>query len=320
MEAEGLPLSATTTGTKGSRNTILGMTTIDHIRKRHSRRRGSPPWAAVLFLRRRLRHRSKRESSISLVWMNQHQCQQTKRCQAWERLRLMVGAIVLPHGDKLSKSADDDEFSNFQSAQPVAAAAPAPAPAPISASRPNVFDLIGAPAAAAPIAAAPVPMQMGHRQNVPSLSSMPGFGAQAPAFAGMGQATMSPTPAQPMMPSQSPSVPFSMSKPMSPPVMSPAARPIGTPLVASSATPAKGGTSGFDDLWTMSLGSAGAKPATPGAGSKSIKDLEREKAQAAIWGSSGGASAATGASIWGTSASGSAGGASAAGAADDLLL
>jgi epsin len=41
---------------------------------------------------------------------------------------------------------------------------------------------------------------------------------------------------------------------------------------------------GFDDLWTMSLGSATAsKPAGPGGG-KSMRYLEKEKAQAGIWG------------------------------------
>lgn len=46
---------------------------------------------------------------------------------------------------------------------------------------------------------------------------------------------------------------------------------------------------GFDDLWNMSLGSS--KPTTPSAsagGTKSIKDLEKEKAQASIWGGVGG--------------------------------
>lgn len=45
-----------------------------------------------------------------------------------------------------------------------------------------------------------------------------------------------------------------------------------------------GSSANFDDLWSMSLG--GSKPAasTPAAAPKSIKDLEKEKAQAGIWG------------------------------------
>ncbi|KAH9960968.1 hypothetical protein BGW80DRAFT_922374 [Lactifluus volemus] len=55
-----------------------------------------------------------------------------------------------------------------------------------------------------------------------------------------------------------------------------------TSSVTTSATKSSGG--GFDDLWSMSLGSAAAsKPGGPG-GSKSIRDLEKEKAQAGIWG------------------------------------
>lgn len=54
----------------------------------------------------------------------------------------------------------------------------------------------------------------------------------------------------------------------------------------STAKPASAG--GFDDLWKMSLGAGGgssaARTSTPPAQSKSIKDLEREKAQAGIWG------------------------------------
>ncbi|EEB89868.1 hypothetical protein MPER_11990 [Moniliophthora perniciosa FA553] len=41
----------------------------------------------------------------------------------------------------------------------------------------------------------------------------------------------------------------------------------------------------FDDLWTMSLGSS--KPSTPVGAGKSIKDLEKEKASAGLWGSTG---------------------------------
>ena len=41
----------------------------------------------------------------------------------------------------------------------------------------------------------------------------------------------------------------------------------------------------FDDLWSLSLGSSGpTKPAIGSANSKSIKDLEKEKALAGLWG------------------------------------
>ena len=52
-------------------------------------------------------------------------------------------------------------------------------------------------------------------------------------------------------------------------------------------------SSGFDDLWTMSLGSSSA--ANAAGGGKSIKDLEKEKASAGIWGSSHKSQASAGA-------------------------
>ncbi|KAF8315582.1 hypothetical protein DL93DRAFT_836174 [Clavulina sp. PMI_390] len=52
-------------------------------------------------------------------------------------------------------------------------------------------------------------------------------------------------------------------------------------------TPTQSSTSTFDDLWDLGLGSeTSAKPMQPAAGTKSIKDLEREKAQAGMWNSS----------------------------------
>lgn len=81
--------------------------------------------------------------------------------------------------------------------------------------------------------------------------------------------------------------------------------------------PASG--SNFDDLWSMSLG-APAKPASNNASApsrKSIKDLEREKAQAGIWGGGNGkpagAPAQAGYNNFGSGGGGSGGG-------DDLLL
>lgn len=50
---------------------------------------------------------------------------------------------------------------------------------------------------------------------------------------------------------------------------------------APAAKPASSG--GFDDLWTMSLGSAASKPQQGSTPAKSIQDLQKEKAQAAIW-------------------------------------
>lgn len=56
----------------------------------------------------------------------------------------------------------------------------------------------------------------------------------------------------------------------------------GTLAPAAAAKPAA--SSNFDDLWSMSLGSSASKPQTSAAPAKSIQDLQREKAQAGIWG------------------------------------
>ncbi|KAI5989105.1 hypothetical protein EDD15DRAFT_1342673 [Pisolithus albus] len=50
-------------------------------------------------------------------------------------------------------------------------------------------------------------------------------------------------------------------------------------------TPSKG-FSGFEDLWSMSLGSTSSGAGDKSSGGKSIKDLEKEKAGAGIWASS----------------------------------
>lgn len=74
----------------------------------------------------------------------------------------------------------------------------------------------------------------------------------------------------------------------------------------------------FDDLWSMSLGGGSSSSAKPGAttASKSIKDLEKEKAQASIWGAqqkpAGGAAVPAAFGAFGNAAPPSAG--------DDLFL
>ena len=93
-----------------------------------------------------------------------------------------------------------------------------------------------------------------------------------------------------------------------------------TPAAQTSAKSA----GGFDDLWSMSLGSSSAKPAgaapTAGGG-KSIQQLEKEKAQASIWGSGARASKPPqGNDLFGSFGGSTTTTTSAAGGADDLLL
>ena len=97
-------------------------------------------------------------------------------------------------------------------------------------------------------------------------------------------------------------------------------RTVGVGAAASTGGGAAKASGGFDDLWSMSLGSssaASAKPATGAGTNKTIKDLEREKAQATIWGS-GKAPASGGGGFGGFS--GSSGGGAASGGGGDLLF
>lgn len=104
--------------------------------------------------------------------------------------------------------------------------------------------------------------------------------------------------------------------------MTPASPP---PRVGSTpATTAAKPSSNFDDLWSMSLGGSSTSANKSAGGSKSIKDLEKEKAQAGIWGAQ--QKPATMGSGFGSFGSGSFGGASggastsASSGGDDLLL
>jgi epsin len=102
--------------------------------------------------------------------------------------------------------------------------------------------------------------------------------------------------------------------------------PLGSAAIRPAPAPAaKSSGGGFEDLWTMSLGSA--KPSTPvggtGAG-KSMQALQKEKTQAALFGSGMGAPASSG-SFGGMGGFGNApakpsGGAPSSSDADDLLL
>jgi len=108
------------------------------------------------------------------------------------------------------------------------------------------------------------------------------FGAFNAAFASSSQVRPSSTPA---------TAPAYAAMPAMTPMLARSAvtSPVSTasPSLATTSTKQGGSGSGggFDDLWSMSLGSAGAsKPAGGSAGTKSMRDLEKEKAQAGIWG------------------------------------
>jgi len=205
----------------------------------------------------------------------------------------------------------DDDFDDFVSA-PISptttAAAPAQAPSNVpgqSAGAPklSLMDMLAQPtqptkpaAPAAPPAYGGMSMGMGGGMNVMSpASSVPGAGARQPMGASMAP-TMGMGGARPTMGSSTPS---------------------------TNSTAAKPSGGGFEDLWTMSLGSS--KPSTPVGGAsagKSMQALQKEKTQAALFGggaSSGGAFGGLG-SMGGAQAPAKPSGGAPMSGGDDLLL
>lgn len=166
----------------------------------------------------------------------------------------------------------DDDFADFQAAptSPPAAASITTAPlaaAPVAGTaKPNLMDLLASTSPSGSRSAQSVQPQPFGALNTPLApqqlrpSSTP---ATAPAYAAM--PVMSPLSARSAVTS-----------------------PVNTGGKSSAAASTKlGGTGGgFDDLWSMSLGSAASGKSAGGAASssKSIRDLEKEKAQAGIWG------------------------------------
>ncbi len=177
----------------------------------------------------------------------------------------------------LADDRPDDEFYSFITA-PVAPSNPTPAPAaaPIQTltsnvnananifkildsaqSRPMPTNTTGGSFSQSPLNNMGLGMGLGHR------STMSGSGGQFPSFT-----------SQPMQPQKQfggaaqPIQPFTSTTTVKPVQPQPQAKP------ASS--------SNFDDLWSMSLGNTKSKPVP--LNTKSIKDLEKEKSQAGLWG------------------------------------
>ncbi|KAF9003454.1 ENTH-domain-containing protein [Hymenopellis radicata] len=206
---------------------------------------------------------------------------------------------------------DDDEFADFQ------AAPSSPAPAPVAANKTqNLMDMLNSSTPAQQrngsfgVAAMQQPVGTGS-----SMGMGMGMGMQPARMGSMGSMHRG----TPSMSATSPPPQNRFGGPMQPTVSSPMAssfsspmRPASTPSVASPA--AKGGN--FEDLWSMSLGST-SKPATP-VGGKSIKDLEKEKAAAGLWGAAKPPMGASSNNAFGSF--GTAPPPSSSGGGDDLLL
>ncbi|KAI5117839.1 hypothetical protein M0805_005168 [Coniferiporia weirii] len=193
----------------------------------------------------------------------------------------------------------DDDFADFQAAPPSAT---------IPQTQGNMFDALQA-APQVGFTQPPAQRFVQPVQPMQPVQPVRGGYTQSPFVA------MSPTVAA-RSPPPSASVFGGVMSPTSPPPMG-MTRPTPTTATSSSSTarakPASPSV-GFDDLWTMSLGT-GAKSATGAGGSgagagagKSMKDLEKEKAQASIWGGQ----AAKSQGVFGAVSN--------AGGSDDLLL
>ena len=205
----------------------------------------------------------------------------------------------------------EDDFADFQ-------AAPSSPPA-----------ITTKPLAAAPVAAAAKPNLMDLLASTAPTTSKPVQSAQTQPFAAF-NTTLAPSSSQ-VRPSSTPAIaPASAAMPVMSPMgaRSTVTSPVSTasPSLATTSTKKQsGGGGGFDDLWTMSLGSAAAGKSGSGAGgAKSIRDLEKEKAQAGIWGAHNQTRPTAAAGGFGSfvkpAVPSSSGGGGAPAGADDLLL
>lgn len=168
----------------------------------------------------------------------------------------------------------DDDFADFQAA-PVQIGGATPAPA-----KPNLMDLLNA----TPSHRSSTPPTFGQSSIHPSLFGSPragGIGASATTIHRPSPSLSAVSP--PLTPqvqlAQTANI-FGAPLASTAPIRSMSAAPTSKPTPTQS----KPTSSNFDDLWSMSLGSS-SKPAASSAGAKSMKALEKEKAQASLWGS-----------------------------------
>ncbi|KAF9265204.1 ENTH-domain-containing protein [Marasmius fiardii PR-910] len=235
-------------------------------------------------------------------------------------------------------SIDDDDFADFQAA-PSSLTAPAPASAPV-APKMNLMDMLNS--GQSTTATSPPPLQNQQFNMGSSNAGMGGMGTMGGGGMGMGgnmgmgmgmgmsagmgmhrsntsmsgssqfsspMQPTSPTGISPMRPSMTPATSTTSAK---------------SPTTGgASSKPASGASANFDDLWSMSLGSS--KPPSGPTTGKSMKDLEKEKSMAGLWGGAGaGAAKPPMGSMdtfgaFGGSSTG-AGNTSSSGGGDDLLL
>ncbi|KAG0691901.1 hypothetical protein DFH29DRAFT_974356, partial [Suillus ampliporus] len=184
-------------------------------------------------------------------------------------------------------SLDDDDFADFQAA-PSSPVPSSPAPASVAAPpsiKPTLMEMLRS---TSPPTANRASMMS------PSLGSQAPRPAAPPAYSNSSMRALSPTNRQFFSPTAggssnnmwSTSTPLSPTTPVRTSMSAAPFPPAAAPPKSSSAAPPKS-SSNFDDLWSLSLGtSSTTSTVKSGNTGKSIKDLEKEKAQAGIWASS----------------------------------
>ncbi|KAL0064304.1 Epsin-3, clathrin recruitment and traffic between the Golgi and endosome [Marasmius tenuissimus] len=245
---------------------------------------------------------------------------------AFDKALPTVGTTKQP-----SVGIDDDDFADFQAA-PSSPTGAAPAPA-AAAPKMNLMDMLNN-SAKPPMTTSPPPMQ-GQQSLFNSMGGMGGMGGNSAGGMGgnnaggmgmgmgmgmhrsntsMSGSSQFSSPMQPTSPTG-----FSTMRPTMSPTPSTTSTKTPAANAAAASKPAASSGGGFDDLWSMSLGSS--KPAA-NAPVKSMKDLEKEKSSAGLWGGAGGAKPPMGNmgsfGAFGGSSSGT--GNASGGGGDDLLL
>lgn len=165
---------------------------------------------------------------------------------------------------------ETDDFDDFQSAPSGTTSAPAAKPAAAPSTNANLFDLLNS--------------------NNPAKTSgpaVPAAGQRPPNYGG--STFTSPPAAAPTMPSLAPAAPVSRQS-----FTSPSAA--GTPAALSPKPTGGSNKSTFDELFASSLTSMGgaANGNAQKPGTKTMKDLEKEKAMNSLWGAPAGASKPSG--------------------------
>ncbi|KIM43082.1 hypothetical protein M413DRAFT_9870 [Hebeloma cylindrosporum] len=219
---------------------------------------------------------------------------------------------ALPAVSNTSVGIDDEDFTDFQAAPVQAAVAPATKKA-------NLMEMLNA----APTPTVSTTANTGFYQPQQQQGTGYGMGmsmGHRPTHSLSAQSTQFSSPITPQRTQQPQQNLFGGVAPMQP-TSSFSQQPAASAKPPAVAAPAK--TANFDDLWSLSLGGpTAAKPSVAAGAGKSIKDLEKEKAMAGLWGGqqrpAGGIPPQ--AAAFGVFGNGAPASSSAAGGADDLLL